>query len=61
LEEAKLYWFLKQPAKAVEYVQLAKKNSTTKEELAEVNKFIEEALKSATPEQREKFNSLISK
>ena len=61
LEEAKLYWFLKQPAKAVEYVQLAKKNSTTKEELAEVNKFIEDALKSATPEQREKFNALISK
>ena len=61
LEEAKLYWFLKQPAKAVEYVQLAKKNSTTKEELAEVNKFIEDTLKSATPEQREKFNALISK
>lgn len=59
LEGAKLYIFLRQPAKAVEMIQIAKNNFPTKEESQEINNFISETLKQASPEQKEKLNTLL--
>lgn len=58
LEGAKLYAFLRNPEKAFEYVQLAKENNPTKEEMADINHFIDNVLKKATPEQRERLKEL---